>query len=204
VRPFCGRIPIFRRNILPASSGLKCVCSEIGLVIWTNHSWGWRVTEREVIGRNSDRASGKKLARYRTKPIPEPTHFKPEDGGRMCLRKVAVRPCHKPKDHNVCCPNDAEARKACRRGSRAGRLAGLRSISFSLLGIDCSKSCAACLGYRGFSLTLRPCPPPGVVQWACRHHVGATRRGMTRYYHSPATESAECLVERAPVSAGFV
>jgi hypothetical protein len=27
---------------------------------------------------------------------------------------------------------------------------------------------------------------------------------MTRYYHSPATESAECLVERAPVYAFLV
>lgn len=79
------------------------------------------------------------------------------------------------------------------------------NLSLSLCWISTVPSLAPLVwAIGGFSLALRPVPPLGVVQWACRHHIGATCRGMTRNYHSPATESAECLVERAPVYAFIV
>jgi hypothetical protein len=61
--------------------------------------------------------------------------------GCVSEKSVSAHVTGQKASHNVRCPHDAEA--------RARRLAGLQSISFSLLDIDCSKSCAACLGYRG-------------------------------------------------------
>jgi hypothetical protein len=69
------------------------------------------VTQRVGMERNSNRASGKKWARYRTKTIPETTHFYSEDG---------IRPCHRPEDHNVCCPKGLQTRISC---WKVGRIA---------------------------------------------------------------------------------
>jgi hypothetical protein len=57
---FYERIPTFWRNMLVSSSGLKCIASVIGLVIWGSYKEGGYETQGE--------------------------HFKPEDGGSIFLR----------------------------------------------------------------------------------------------------------------------
>jgi hypothetical protein len=108
------------------------------------------------------------------------------------LRMEASRCFRKPVSAHATIPRSLHN---CRREppDKPARLARLRSLSFSLVGIDCSKSCAGrCLGLLGLSLVylVDPCPPFGVAQWAGRPHVRATRRGITGNCHSPHTESA--------------
>jgi hypothetical protein len=74
--------------------------------------------------------------------------------------------------------NDAEARLQIRICCRK---VGRSAISLSLCWVSTVPSLAPLVWAIGASLSIRDPCPPCVVQWACRHHIGATRRGRTGY-----------------------
>lgn len=84
----CRRIPAFQLNMLPWSSGLKCVGRRNAFHVHRSY-WPWPgfISPRPPVG--SESASSLQPA-YINRPAPQPTHFNHEDWGIVFLRNFGI------------------------------------------------------------------------------------------------------------------